>query len=121
MCAAVPMLISPWPSDVAPTVGLRQVGNEHSQPARFAIWSFVLSEKSCLFFVATGWMLEVFAVNPERHVLHQSPWYGEYQVPPKASVQHRLGRVSEDCASNRHLRAKPVTIVQANRHLHLPA
>src|SRR6266851_6092169 len=50
MCAAVPMLISLWPSDVAPTVGVRQGGYEQSQPARFAIWSLVFSAKSSLFF-----------------------------------------------------------------------
>lgn len=52
------MLISPSPSDVAPTVGARQVGNEHSQPARFAIWSLVFSVKSSLLFFATGWILK---------------------------------------------------------------
>lgn len=35
------MLISPSASDVAPIVGVRHVGNEHSHPARFAICSFV--------------------------------------------------------------------------------
>jgi hypothetical protein len=41
MWAAVPILISLWPSDVAPTVTARQDGYEQSQPARFAICSFV--------------------------------------------------------------------------------
>jgi hypothetical protein len=51
MWAAVPMLISPSPSDVAPIVGVRHVGNEHSHPARFAICSFVLSVKSSRFLL----------------------------------------------------------------------
>jgi hypothetical protein len=54
MWAAVPMLISPWPSTVAPTVSVRHVGYEQSQPARFAICSFVFSEKSSLLLFITG-------------------------------------------------------------------
>jgi hypothetical protein len=46
-------LISPSPSDVAPAVELRHVGYEHSHPARFAICSFVFSEKSSRFLFAT--------------------------------------------------------------------
>jgi hypothetical protein len=53
MWAAVPMLISLSPSDVVSTVDARQVGNEHSHPARFAICSFVLSAKSSRLFLAT--------------------------------------------------------------------
>ena len=54
MCAAVPRLISPVPSELEPTVSRRHDGSEQSQPARFAIWSLVFSEKSSRFFFAIG-------------------------------------------------------------------
>src|SRR5437870_1904156 len=54
MCAAVPRLISPLPSELEPIVGLRHNGSEQSQPARFAICSLVFSEKSSRFFFAIG-------------------------------------------------------------------
>ena len=54
MCAATPMLTSPSPSAFAPTVCARHDGQEQSQPARFAIWFFVFSEKSSLFLAKGG-------------------------------------------------------------------
>ena len=46
-------MISPSPSEVAPTVGRLHSGSEQSHPERFAIWSFVFGVKlSLLLFLA---------------------------------------------------------------------
>ena len=52
MCAAVPRLISPVPSELAPIVNRRHDGSEQCQPARFAIWSLVFSVNSSRFVFA---------------------------------------------------------------------
>src|SRR6266571_5244811 len=52
MCAAVPRLISSVPSELAPIVNRRHDGSEQCQPARLAIWSFVLTANSSRFFFA---------------------------------------------------------------------
>lgn len=53
MCAAVPVSMTPSPSSVAPTVCERHAGNEHSQPARFAILNLVAAVKSSRVLLAT--------------------------------------------------------------------
>src|ERR1035437_8208671 len=66
MWAAMPMLITPSPSDVAPTVDVRHVGNEHSHPARFPICCFVFSEKSSRFLFFTLRTLVLSAYQSDR-------------------------------------------------------
>lgn len=54
MCAAVPILMTSVPSDVAPTVAFLHPGYEQRHPASFAIFVTVADEKSSRFPLATG-------------------------------------------------------------------
>jgi hypothetical protein len=53
-------------------------------------------------------MPEVLAVNLERYVPHQSPWYAEYQVPPNASVSTGQAVSVKIAPSNVTCGVKPV-------------
>lgn len=96
MCEAVPILISPSPSELEPIVSWRHDGLEQRQPARFAIWSFVLGEKLSRLFFAIGsgytdsphanWSVTVFILDRKQQSLVLIVFVAGI-VPPKIRLQ----------------------------------